>query len=79
MYPLLETLDATTDLELLKSFLDTGEDLDTRVAQLRRTVAALETDAISAEIKIQQRVERVLTQASNAARSCRLQYRRIQP
>ncbi|MFL0503544.1 AAA family ATPase [Kocuria rhizophila] len=69
VYPLLETLDATTDLELLKSFLDTGEDLDTRVAQLRRTVAALETDAISAEIKIQQRVERVLTQASNAARS----------
>ncbi|MFD1861061.1 hypothetical protein EHW97_13715 [Aeromicrobium camelliae] len=67
VYPLIETLGASTDLEHLKSFVDTGEDVDTRVAQLRRTVAALEADTISAEIKIQQRVERVLTQASNAA------------
>ncbi|MGR6902639.1 AAA family ATPase [Glutamicibacter sp. BSL13] len=67
VYPLIETLGASTDLEQLKSFVDTGEDVDTRVAQLRRTVAALEADTISAEIKIQQRVERVLTQASNAA------------
>lgn len=67
VYPLIETLGASTDLEHLKTLADTGEDVDTRIAGLRRTVAALEADTISAEIKLQQRVERVLTQASNAA------------
>lgn len=69
VYPLIETLGASTDLEHLKSLADTGTDVETRIGNLRRTVAVLESDTISAEIKIQQRVERVLTQASTAATS----------
>src|SRR5699024_10304976 len=67
VYPLIETLGASTDLEHLRSLADPDPDVETRIGDLRRTVAALEADTISAEIKLQQRVERVLTQASNAA------------
>lgn len=67
VYPLIETLGASTNLEHLKSLTDTSADVDTRIAGLRRTVAALEADTISAEIKLQQRVERILKQASDAA------------
>ncbi|WAM19501.1 AAA family ATPase [Rhodococcus sp. JS3073] len=67
VYPLIETLGAATDLEQLKSAADPDPNVDARIATLRRTVAALEADTISAEIKLQQRVERILTQASTAA------------
>ena len=67
VYPLIEALGASTDLEHLRSLADSDPDVDTRIGDLRRTVAALEADTISAEIKLQWRVERVLTQASHAA------------
>jgi hypothetical protein len=67
VYPLIETLGAATDLEQLKGMADSDPQIDQRIADLRRTVAALEADTISAELKIQQRVERILTQASSAA------------
>ncbi|MBD8869312.1 AAA family ATPase [Nocardioides sp. MJB4] len=67
VYPLIETLGASTDLEHLRSMADTSPDVDARTGDLRRTVAALEADTISAEIKIQQRLESILTQASLAA------------
>jgi hypothetical protein len=67
VYPLIETLGASTDLEHLRSMADTSPDVDARIGDLRRTVAALEADTISAEIKVQQRLERILTQASLAA------------
>lgn len=67
VYPLIETLGASTNLERLKGLADTSTDVDTRIADLRRTVAALEADTISAELKILQRIERVLTQATAAA------------
>lgn len=67
VYPLIETLGAATDLEQLKAAADPDPNVDTRIADLRRMVAALEADTISAEIKLQQRVERILTQASTAA------------
>lgn len=63
VYPLIETLGAATDLEQLKAAADPDTDVDVRIAGLRRTVAALEADTISAEIKLQQRVERILTHA----------------
>ncbi|AOT06075.1 AAA family ATPase [Arthrobacter sp. U41] len=69
VYPLIETLGAATDLEQLKAAADPDTDVDDRIADLRRTVAALEADTISAEIKLQQRVERILTQAAVAARA----------
>lgn len=67
VYPLVQTLGAATDLEHLKSVADTDPNVNTRITHLRRTVAALEADTISAEIKLQQRVERILTQASSAS------------
>lgn len=67
VYPLIETLGAATDLEQLKAAADPDPNVDNRIADLRRTVAALEADTISAEIKLQQRNERILTQASTAA------------
>lgn len=67
VYPLIETLGAATDLEQLRAAADTDPDVDTRIAGLRRTVAALEADTIGAQIKLQQRVELILTQACTAA------------
>ena len=63
VYPLIETLGAATDLEQLRAAADPVTDVDDRIAGLRRTVAALEADTISAEIKLQQRGERILAQA----------------
>lgn len=66
VYPLIETLGASTDLDHLKSLADTGANVETRISDLRRTVAALEADTISAETKVQQRAKHILTQASAA-------------
>lgn len=68
VYPLIETLGAATDLEHLRAVADPDKDVDIRLADLRRTVAALEADTISADIKVQQRIERVLTQIVVAAK-----------
>ncbi|MBF7735988.1 AAA family ATPase [Rhodococcus erythropolis] len=67
VYPLIETLGASTDLEQLKAVADPDPNVDARIGDLRRTVAALEANTISTEIKLRQRVERILTQASTAA------------
>lgn len=67
VFPLIETLGAATDIEQLKAAADPDPDVGTRIAELRRTVAALEADTISAELRLQQRAERVLTQACAAA------------
>ncbi|WP_438354652.1 AAA family ATPase [Microbacterium sp. CJ88] len=69
VYPLIETLGAATDLEQLRAMADHDPDADTRIATLRRTVAALEADTISAEITLQQRAERVLAEATTAAQT----------
>ncbi|WP_454859572.1 AAA family ATPase [Promicromonospora soli] len=69
VYPLIETLGASTDLEQLKGMADPDPNVDSRVSELRRTVAALEADTISAEIKLQQRVRRVLAEGSAAAQT----------
>ncbi len=67
LYPLIKTLGASTDLEELESYANSDPDVDTRIIDLRREVAELETDTISTQIKLQRRVERVLAEASNAA------------
>lgn len=65
-YPLIETLGAATDLDRLKAAADPDPLIDTRISELRRTVAALEADTVSAEIKVHQRLERILRQACEA-------------
>ncbi|WP_082970443.1 AAA family ATPase [Mycobacterium sp. E2989] len=66
VYPLIETLGAATDLEQLRAAADPDTNVDTRIAELRRTVAALEADTIGAEIKLQQHVQHILALASTA-------------
>lgn len=63
VYPLIEKLGASTDLEQLKAAAAPDLDVADRIAGLRRTVAALEADTISTEIKLHLRAERILTQA----------------
>lgn len=67
VYPLIETLGASTDLEDLKSKADFGADVVIRIGELRRTVAALEADMISSEITALARTERALKQAAALA------------
>ncbi|MFL4473913.1 AAA family ATPase [Paeniglutamicibacter sp. MACA_103] len=69
VYPLIEELGAATDLEQLKTFADTDHDVDARLGNLHRIVAALEADTIGSEIKVQQRVENIVAQASAVATS----------
>lgn len=67
LYPLIGDLGASTDLKQLKAFADFGDDVAGRISKLRRTIAGLEADTLSADIKLQQRAELILTQATAAA------------
>lgn len=67
IYPLVETLGASTDLATLDARADRGSDVDQRVDILRRAVAALEADTLATQIAERQRTERVLRQAASAA------------
>ncbi|WP_156660735.1 AAA family ATPase [Mycobacterium sp. 852002-10029_SCH5224772] len=67
IYPLVETLGASTDLADLNARADRGLDVDQRTDVLRRAVAALEAGALTAQIAERQRGERVLRQAVLAA------------
>lgn len=66
-YPLVETLGASTDLDALRALADTTGYVTERIAVLQRAVGALEAGTLSATIKAQQRVSRVLTQATSIA------------
>jgi len=67
IYPLVETLGASTDLADLNARADRASDADERIDILRRAVAALEADTIAVHIAERQRNERVLGQAVSAA------------
>lgn len=67
IYPLVETLGASTDLADLNARADRASDADERIDILRRAVAALEADTITVHIAERQRNERVLGQAASAA------------
>jgi energy-coupling factor transporter ATP-binding protein EcfA2 len=69
VYPLIETLGASTDLTELQSLADTDTQIEVRIDALRRAVAALEADTIGAQIGTRQRAERVLAQATSASSS----------
>lgn len=67
IYPLIETLGASTDLAALDTRADRGTNVDQRVEILRRAVAALEADTLATQISERQRTERALRQATTAA------------
>jgi hypothetical protein len=67
VYPLIETLGAATDLDVLKAKADADAKVDERLDLLRQAVAALQSNTIAPRIALRQREERVLRQAANAA------------
>lgn len=67
VYPLVESLGASTDLAALDVCADRGSDVDQRLDVLRRAVAALEADTLGAQLSELQRAERMLRQAVSAA------------
>ncbi|WP_454050595.1 AAA family ATPase [Cellulomonas sp. Marseille-Q8402] len=68
-YPLVETLGASTDVNALRGMADASDDVDARIADLQKAVAALEADTLPTTIKAQQRIVRVLGQATAVATS----------
>lgn len=67
VYPLIETLGASTDLADLRKRSDGADDVDSRVEVLRRAVAALESNTLQAQISERQRLRSGLRQAHAAA------------
>lgn len=63
VYPLIETLGASTDLEVLKAKASNDPKVDEKIDALRKAVASLEANTMAAQITSRQRSERVLTQA----------------
>jgi recombinational DNA repair ATPase RecF len=67
LYPLIETLGASTDLAALEARADLAPNADERVQAQQRVVAALDANAVGSELALRQRSERVLLQAAAAA------------
>lgn len=67
VYPLIETLGASTDLEALRTYCDTDPKIGERIESLQLAVAALQSNTIASDIALRQREIRVLKQASEAA------------
>ncbi len=63
IYPFIETLGATTDLEDLRAKADTDTKVEKRIEALRLSVAALDANTIGSLIKLRQRDEQVLKEA----------------
>lgn len=67
IYPLIETLGASTDLVDLKSKAASGEDVDERLDLLTQAVAALRANTTGAQVTALKGEQRVLAQAVAAA------------
>lgn len=63
VYPLIETLGASTDLDALKAKASNDPKVDEKIDAVRKAVASLEANTMAAQITSRQRSERVLTQA----------------
>lgn len=63
VYPLIETLGASSDLDALKAKVSNDPKVDEKIDALRKAVASLEANTMAAQITSRQRSERVLTQA----------------
>lgn len=67
IYPLIETLGASTDLANLQEKRAADPNVDETLSGLRQAVAALESNALPAQITARRREERVLEQTLQAA------------
>lgn len=69
VYPIIETLGASTDLEALKARANAAPKAPEQVDVLRRAVAAIESDSVASKLAQSKRIERVLEQAKDALTS----------
>jgi energy-coupling factor transporter ATP-binding protein EcfA2 len=67
VYPLIETLGASTDLEALRAKASTDPKIDEKVDGLTQAVAALKANTIGTQITARKRDQRVVQQAAAAA------------
>jgi len=67
VYPVIETLGASTDLEALRGKADSSPDVDERLESLRQAVAALQSNTLGPQINLRQREQQILQQASALA------------
>ena len=67
VYPLIETLGASTDLEALRTRASTDPKIEDAIEGVRRTVAALQANTLATQLTDRRREQRVLDQASEAA------------
>lgn len=63
VYPLIETLGASTDLDSLKAKASTDAKIEEKIDVSRKAVASLEANTMAGQITSRQRSERVLAQA----------------
>ncbi|WP_241178217.1 AAA family ATPase [Mycolicibacterium nivoides] len=69
IYPLIETLGASTDLSDLRSRAASDDSVEGRIESLTQAVAALSANTISVQINLKKRDRRVLEEALRAAES----------
>lgn len=67
IYPLIETLGASTDLAELKTKATTGETIEADLDSLTQTLAALRANTLGAQVTALKAEQRVLAQAATAA------------
>lgn len=66
VYPLIETLGASTDLESLRAHATTDPKIEEKIEGVRQTVAALQANTLATQLSGRKRELRVLEQASQA-------------
>lgn len=69
IYPLIESLGASTDLTDLRAKAVTGEDIDEQLDVLTQAVGALRANTVGTQITALKAEQRVLTQAAAAAKA----------
>lgn len=67
VYPVIETLGASTDLETLETQRSADPTIDEKIDDLTQTVAALKANTLGTQITARKREQRVLEQALQAA------------
>lgn len=68
VYPFIETLGASSDLESLKKQASTDPDVESKIEQLRGTIAALEANTLGLQISSRESAARALSEAEDACK-----------
>lgn len=66
VYPFIETLGASSDLEALKTLASTDSEIESKIEKLRGTIAALEANTAGLQITSRESADRALLEAEAA-------------